>query len=355
MYTFEAEVEPADLRSLRFYKGAVGSVSEQRPLSRAYPEAKDVPGRTIFAGPWFSHFGHFIAEGVHRLWPALLPGMGDAKVLFQTGSRAPRVHEWTWDILDLFGIVPERVLFTTEARRYERLIVAPQGRLLNGPVLTRNYLDVFPLIQRDTPSGSGAPIYLSRSRQIATGTYFGEPLIESVLTGAGYEIVYPELLSIRDLLPKLIEAPVIIAAEGSALHNLELCGRLTASVYVIGRRHGFNNFVHLLKAATSDWGIFDPGKRPAVFNMDHDPATGRSLPSHGCTLLDLSKLIAEMASFTGEKLRVPPSAVIKDAIQLDIARYILQADSPMHGSDEQLGASIREMRRLAAAGELLSS
>ena len=119
---------------------------EMLPVERT-GEEPFVAGPAIWAGPYVGHFGHMVAEGIHRLWAArVFPHLAEAMIVFQVDAHIDtRIPDWFIDVLGLCGVPPERAMFINRSTRFEALHVPAQGRMLGGRVLMADYLDLFPL------------------------------------------------------------------------------------------------------------------------------------------------------------------------------------------------------------------
>ena len=302
-----------------------------------------VSGPALYAGPFFPHFGHMLAECIHRLWAAkVFPALHDAQIVFQgmeTGARPG----WVDPVLRLCGIDPARVTIVREPTRFETLYVPEQGRVLGGDILIPDYLSLFPLAPIEpAPSGASRRLYFSRSRHIHSGSYLGESLIEERLADAGFDILHPEEMALDAVVSRCAAAEMIVFAEGSAIHNLELCGPVDARILLIGRRGGTDlRFGRLLRPLCKELRIF-PGKRASVcldWETEDQPRRGR-----GCSFVDLPGLIAALSDFTGTDLPIPDEATQRDAVSRDLLRFLLDPRSGITSNNQQLGRALRAMR-----------
>jgi glycosyl transferase family 61 len=284
-----------------------------------------------------------IAECIHRLWAAhAFPHLANARVAFQASPQAPR-PPWFDAVLDLCGIAPERILLVEQPTLFQTLYVPAQGRALGGTVLLPGYVELFPLAPIDPPTEPAQRLYISRSHHIRSGTYLGESLIEALLAEAGFTIVRPEKMPLRTLAGLLRAAEQIVFAEGSAIHNLELCGPVKARIFVIGRRPGTKRrFGALLDSLCRDVRIFSGARAGASLGWDdaHDvPRLGTA-----CSFLPLGKLVDALSTFTGIALPQPDATAVFDAVSRDLLRYLLDPRSGVNASDAQLGRALRALR-----------
>ena len=284
----------------------------------------DIPvhgGPTLYAGPYFAHFGHGVAEGLHRLWAARhFPELKDARIVFQIQPGAQR-RPWFDAMLELIGIAPERVLLLDHVARFEELHVPAQGRALGGALLLPDYLSLFPLAPIQAAAGAPKRLYVSRSRYTHSGIYLGESLVERVLEQAGFAIVHPQDMRLIDFAGMLRAAETIIFAEGSAIHNLELTGPVDAQVMVIGRRDGMRRKFEALVTSLAREAAFFARARVAG-SLSWDRAHDRPRLSTACSIVPIASLIDEIGRFSGLDLPTPDEGAIRAAMRDDLMRYL---------------------------------
>ena len=285
-------------------------------------EAPFHAGPTLYAGPYFAHFGHAIAESLHRLWAARhFPELGNARIVFQAQPGAAR-PPWFDAILELIGIAPERVILLDHLARFEELHVPAQGRALGGALLLPDYLSLFPLAPIPVPADAPRHLYISRSRYTHSGIYLGESLIERVLEQAGFAIAHPQDLPLSRFAGLLRAAETIVFAEGSAIHNLELTGPVDARVMVIGRRDGMRRkFESLVTSLARESTFFTRARVAGSLGWD----TRHDAPklSTACSIVPIDALIEAIGAFAGLALPVPDEDAIRAAMREDLMRYLL--------------------------------
>lgn len=308
-------------------------------------------GPTLYAGPYFAHFGHMLAECIHRLWAVHhFAHLRGARILFQAETEPAR-PAWCDAVLDMCGIAPERVLLLDRTTRIEELHIPAQGRALGGALLFPDYPSLFPLVPIASQPGGPPHLYISRSRHIGSGTYLGESLIERLLAQAGFTIVHPQDMPIRAVAEMLKAAETIIFAEGSAIHNLELTGPVRARVMVIGRREGLKRrFGAVLESLCNDVRLFAAARTAGSLEWD----AARDAPRHGvaCSLVPIPRLIEAISDFTGITLPQPDQAEIIAAMASDLLRYLLDLRAGVNASDAELGRALRALRTDPGIAEL---
>jgi hypothetical protein len=194
----------------------------------------------LYGGCLIDHFGHFIAEFIHRILTSIqvYPGL---RVIFvgAPGVSQASLPSFISHIFTYLGI-SDRVLIVDKPVRVRRLYVFPQEEYLGGPPPQLSYLHALHTVQKQklTPLRSvGDVLFVSRSKQ-QRGGFAGEFVLDALFASLGATVFYPEEHSLTDQLNTYISYRRIIFSEGSALHGLQLLGQLEAEVTVLCRRHG---------------------------------------------------------------------------------------------------------------------
>jgi hypothetical protein len=332
--------------SLRFFRADTPEGPIDRLEVHSPETSGDMPvyaGATLYAGPYFAHFGHAAAESIHRLWATHhFADLREARIVFQADAGAMR-PAWFDAVLEMVGIAPERVLLLDHVARFDELHIPAQGRALGGALLLPDYLSLFPLAPVAVPTDAPKRLYVSRSRHRHSGVYLGESLVERVLEQAGFMIIHPQDLAVRSFAGLLRGAETIIFAEGSAIHNLELTGPVDARVMVVGRRDGVRRkFKALVESLSPETAIFASARVAGSLGWDrlHDrPHLGVA-----CSTLPIGALIAAIADFAGVDLPQPDAGTIRDAMRADLLLYLLDPRSGQNASEAELGRALRALR-----------
>ncbi|WP_212522934.1 glycosyltransferase 61 family protein [Actibacterium sp. MT2.3-13A] len=201
---------------------------------------EDLPGRWIWGGVLWAHFGHFLAESTARLW-ALDHAQGPVDGILYIPKR-PRLEDEVKGFhnafLGLLGCdLPIRVAH--RPTRVEELIVPGQGFGL-GAISAGT--EPFRATFRRRFGAGVAPdgperLYISRSALgLRKGGILGEENLEARLAEQGYEIFHPQQHDMRTQIARYKAAKQVVAADGSALHLFAMVGRPEQQVGVVLRR-----------------------------------------------------------------------------------------------------------------------
>ena len=191
-------------------------------------------GEYCYGGIAYEHFGHVMAETVHRVLPARrffacprLLFVGELSGAAPTGfDSLARTQQ---QALRLLEVAPETVTVVHDDRVVDCLHVAQQGAELNG-VPHAAYLAMlaeFTGARLDALwQGGEAParVYVSRSQLRDRGVLLGEAYLERQLAMEGWHIFHPEAHELAVQMQTYFRAETIIFAGGSSCHGTELFG-----------------------------------------------------------------------------------------------------------------------------------
>lgn len=212
-------------------------------------------GISLYVGPFYNHFGHFVSQTISRLWGyAVCKNHVDNVIFLGRGDRDNRhsLKPYMVDILGLFGIPLEKVVFVNTPAIAETLIVPEQGYGIDFK--EEWYKDNYPkFVKQHMMHGAATAkkVFLSRRKYENSGRLAGMNFIGEILTKDGYKEVFPEELTLRKQMETIQNADYIVAEEGSAMHILDIMPSINANIFLIGRRRENTTFLKLARSVTS--------------------------------------------------------------------------------------------------------
>lgn len=206
-----------------------------------------LPGRSLYAGFLYDHFGHVTTESIHRLW-AFDPSLHDHVVFVaMCFDRRPemltsvRIPGYLRDILGLFGVPVERCTIVRRPTRIAELdIPEPGSRLKVGAADW--YRDILrevskPILAAEESAPTPRRLFLGRHHILWKGTLLGERYFADVLAEFGFESLRPETRSIADQCRAMARAEMVVFVEGSAIYSTELLAEMPGRFAMIPRRN----------------------------------------------------------------------------------------------------------------------
>jgi hypothetical protein len=216
---------------------------DMREYYKAGPETVPVPKAcAIIRKPllylsWVQgHWGHFLTEGVSRLWARSahreLRALRCLSLLAYPGNASVAGY------LAALGLSTEQVRDFKVPVRLDKCFI-PGASFVNRAAAYTAHLrpsqEVVATHSRAASMSSQAPVYLSRTRLRAERVTRRECELEAALAGRGVRIVYPELLTLEEQIELFNAHRVFIGCWGSAFHGLCLARapeRITTHVIV---------------------------------------------------------------------------------------------------------------------------
>jgi hypothetical protein len=167
----------------------------------------------VYIGALHAHWGHFITEGVSRLWYFLNEKKLDISVAYIADDGADRFI----DIFKLFGINPNNLIKIDKPTKFRNVIVPEQSIRLQDKY-HQCFNDTIERIIENSVETESGKIFLSK-RKRWNGRAIGEIFFENIFKSNGYKIIYPEEISIRDFISLMKGCNKLVSVTGSSAHS----------------------------------------------------------------------------------------------------------------------------------------
>ena len=146
---------------------------------------------------------------------------------------------WFKQIITFFGFNADDVFLVTQPIVARKLYIAPKSEWVNQQSFTSDsYLDLLDENSEPVPFNKKQGVYyISRvGLKDFLGQIAGETYLEKYLKTLDVNIVHPETLSIQKQIELYKNAKMLIFADGSAYHTLQLLGHVNCDVLILKRR-----------------------------------------------------------------------------------------------------------------------
>lgn len=153
--------------------------------------------KVIFLGFCMEHWGHFLVDCLGRSWILCSEKYKDYKLVFLM-KHGKKLNGQFLEFFTLLGINSNRFIYLEEPVKFSEVLI-PECIYLHKQEHS-HYRDVFNKIIENFHSESSVPekVYFSRCHlKKAQRTELGEKDIERQFVQNGYEIFYPETLSLK--------------------------------------------------------------------------------------------------------------------------------------------------------------
>ncbi len=237
------------------------------------------------------HYGHVITHDLSRLWAwdeaaARFP---DLKVLLSPAlHHEDEVPPYTRQLLEAFGIGPDRITVLREAARVETLVTATQA-FQQPKFLHPAAREVWERVARALlPHARQEPVadrvFISRRSASRRRCLNGADL-ERRFAEAGFAVLHPEEMSLPDQIKVMTHASVVAGYAGSGMINTVFSGRPATRIVIASTSYWATNEYHLAAMYGGELHYFwcdpatedDAGKRSGFhadyrFDFDRDGA-----------------------------------------------------------------------------------
>ena len=148
----------------------------------------------IYFGLFINHYGHFLVEVVSRLWieiknPTKLP-------IVYTSLDGKPIKKHYLDFFELLGIDSSRLILINTPTKIKKIHI-PEVSVVVGAYYTSAYKEIFDVVRSKVVPKSFEKVYFSRTKfNKAIKTEFGEKDIEKFMMDNGFNIFYPEKLTL---------------------------------------------------------------------------------------------------------------------------------------------------------------
>lgn len=263
--------------------------------------AEDLPGRWLYGGMLYSHFGHFLCESTGRLWALDHAGRPFDGVIWLPKVALGHPAKLLRGLPPFFaalGFPGVKLLAPQHPVRVAEIVIPEQGfgigELAAGRPEYREFMRG--RLGRTIAPAGGERLYISRAKlPTKRGSVLLERRIEALMAAEGYEILHPEEHSLQAQIARYKAARQIVGLDGSALHLAAMVVAPQTQVAIINRgpsqniddyalqfRHFAGIAVHQIEAIRAYW--FEEGRR-VVKRETHAlldfPETGAALAQRG--------------------------------------------------------------------------
>ena len=179
------------------------------------PAADTVDDDVIFTGldmRW--HFGHFLVEGLNRLWPLVMPKYNKCKIVFPYNQNGG--HDFVRQLLGLVGVSDDRIMIIDKPTRFRNVYVPDQSFRIKSWGSRANANMYRHMAASVRPAGFER-VYVSREKMGARRT-IGEEKIRRIFARNGFHVAYPETMSVADQVALMANCRVLAGCAGTALH-----------------------------------------------------------------------------------------------------------------------------------------
>ncbi len=184
----------------------------------ANPNCRDenvdyVDEEVVFLGSLSKHYGHFILEGLSRLWFYLESSNMKYKAIYISTEGEDKFNNF----FNLFGIKKENILKIEKPTKFKSVIIPEQSIRLHDFYHIKYKETIDRIIENVSPS-KYERVYYSKT-ELKNGRTVGEESIENVFIKNGFNVFHPQNLSLYDQISILKGCKMFASTSGTIAHN----------------------------------------------------------------------------------------------------------------------------------------
>ena len=167
----------------------------------------------VFIGALPKHYGHFILEGLSRLWFYLK----DENKIYKAVYISDDGEDKFLDFIKIFGIESENLIKITKPTKFKNIII-PEPSIQLHNYYHNEYKLTINQIKKSVIPIFNKKIYFSKEFK-NNDRAIGEKSIVSLFFNNGFKIIHPENLTINETIAILSGADTFAATSGTNIHN----------------------------------------------------------------------------------------------------------------------------------------
>lgn len=202
----------------------LSAIPQRVQFSYEFQNAEYREEKVVYCGYMVNHWGHFLIEGVCRLWYFLENDNSIDKYVFLLDENEEREIRGNYrEFLQLLGIW-DKLEFINKPVTFREVLVpelALKCHTYYSPKLRKMFDVVADNVVVDPSWETFDKIYYSRS-QLAKGIpfEFGFDMLDSFFAQNGYKILYPEKVPLGQMIHYIRNSNVVASISGSLPHNM---------------------------------------------------------------------------------------------------------------------------------------
>lgn len=178
----------------------------------------------IYCGMFIKHWGHFLVEVVSRLWYFLEHDNGTVKYVFVVEENT--IENVNGNYLAFFKLlgITDRIEFISKATKFKAVIV-PELGYHRMKYYSNQFKKIFDTVAKNALSinptiHKAEKIYFSRGHfGKAVNSEIGHDFLEEYFESNGFKILYPEELTLEEMICYIRNADICATPSGTLPHN----------------------------------------------------------------------------------------------------------------------------------------
>ena len=227
--------------------------------------------KVVFCGFYYKSWGHFITEGVSRLWYALKNDKSiDAYVFIVEKDEIQSFNGNYLEYLKLLGI-DDKVRIINKTVKFKTIVVPEEGFALHD-YYTESFVKMYEYINyKGLSLYSGTKydrvFFSKRKCEISIMAHLNEKFVDDFFAKNGYKVLYPERLTLIETIGIIQNARYLGGISSSLIHN-QIFGHANQTTICIEKEAFYNPYQVIIAKITQSKSIFIDAHR-SVFTANN--------------------------------------------------------------------------------------
>ena len=216
-------------------------------------EYETINEKVVYCGFFYKSWGHYITEGVSRLWYALKNDESiDAYVFIGEKDEIKSFSGNYLEYLNLLGIA-DKARIITKVTKFKTIVVPEEGFALNN-YYTESFAKMYEYINdKGLSLYSGLKydkvFFSKRKCEISIMAHLNEKFVDVFFAKNGYKVFYPERLTLIETIGIIQNARYLGGISSSLIHN-QLFGHANQTTICIEKEALYNPYQIIIAKIT---------------------------------------------------------------------------------------------------------
>lgn len=180
----------------------------------------------LYFGPLIPHYGHFLVTSLARAWLAIQPNYHDLPLICHSDHDVlDHFKGYMGVLVSALGLSASNFYAPTSDVRFTNLVI-PSPAFVEEKLVHPDFVEPMhrigdALFSSTSRHNNETPVWLSKSRmhKNSVAHVVNEDILEEMLADCGFDIIYPEQLSLPQQVELFSTRRHILGFAGSAFHN----------------------------------------------------------------------------------------------------------------------------------------
>ncbi len=188
------------------------------------PESyKKIEETVIFGGVAVTHFGHFLLDGMTRLWYYLQNPEAKKYRLAIILIPLWKSYAWIYDFLSMLDIKRENIIIVDEPTQFSNIVIPDESAHTMDGIFTKEYMVPFKYLTSHAKASPLKKIFLSKTSWNVSSDMCNEEYFRRFYEKKGFVSIHIESFSLAEQVGIMFNADEVVSTSGTLSHLALFC------------------------------------------------------------------------------------------------------------------------------------